>query len=254
MASASGEESNRAVAHINVDTENEDDTDDEDDTFDLYQMEYTTLDEEVLVQLKQNDPTIDKLALCLDFAAAGNIFESNDINWIDEGHHIAKNTHIKVLAIDHLASPAATENTLAFYSAVSQIRTIKHLYIGGLIIGSRDIMKTLSPTFKYNRLRTLNVNLHDDDFTVAGAQHLSKALSKFTSLRKFQFNIEYGGADRLLAKIVTALDKHQNLRELALVGNYIGRNSYIALRQLLQSPTKLESLNLDGNITLVMNG
>lgn len=217
-------------------------------------VNWHTLDGDILLRLKNNDPGITALALV--FMTDGDEdFDALSIDWEKEGRAIADNTRIKSLAFHsnhYIRGDDAIANAKAIYSAVSRNRSIQHLYImDGCLIDIGAAFTILSPLFEHNDLRSLIIS--ENNMNINHIQHLAVALSKCNkqSLRHFAFECchDFGLDDESATIIVNNLQGFHNLRELELTFNNDEdreKKWCVALGNILQNPmSKLEVLSLD---------
>ena len=234
------------------DESNEDDEDSIDD--------FVELDEHTLLLLRNNDPSIANLMLGISFGHSEiGEFDPHDVDWTREADSIANNTHLKSLNVDGFmrhrdeSTRASTEaNVKAFYSAIAQNRSIKHLCVDGCrLIDVKDLLTILLPFFQNNNnLRSFqiaNFQRSPDSIKI-----LSLALSKTKHgcLRKFGLHGRGEISDQLEAKLLYALNGLHNLKKLSLGSNLFGsgREWCVALGDLLNNPnTKLEELDISWN-------
>ena len=72
------------------------------DESDEEEEELLKLNEETLLQLKRNDPSVTALEAYFRFGHSNYCFDANDIDWENEGNCIGENTHLKSLSVDGL--------------------------------------------------------------------------------------------------------------------------------------------------------
>lgn len=217
-------------ADTNDDRENGSNQDDEEISI-YYESDYADetidLDNDVIHQLKQNDPYIKKLDVAIN--VEGSIFhrdlDAKDVDWEEEGSCISKNSQLKSLKVSQWSEFEADEgdedaiedeiaNTKAFYRAVSQNTSIECLWIGGEYIDCEDM----------------------------------SAMVACKSLRKITLDIQRRDGDDDCVSVLTSLN-NQRLRELRLYLNTDNNNErwFTELGNLLESPTtKLVNLELKG--------
>ena len=235
-----------AAPEMKVDDE---DSDDESDSEDEENIELT---EDVMVQLKNNDPNVTKVDIVCDDDDDG-IFDATTIDWEKDGCAISENTHLKVLWTNAWQREDVTEiaNAKAFCRALSKNRSIKHYYMDGCPLGAEDTFTILTPFFKHNiNLRSFTLY---GDFGVRHSQVVMLALAECQSLRKVSLNC--GADDDVAEYLVSSLGAHLNLREVSLYfrngngnGESNGKKWVVALGNILQNHvSKLRTLNLDSN-------
>ena len=235
-----------AAPEMKVDDE---DSDDESDSEDEENIELT---EDVMVQLKNNDPNVTKVNIVCDDDDDG-IFDATTIDWEKDGCAISENTHLKVLWTNAWQREDETEiaNAKAFCRALSKNRSIKHYYMDGCPLGAEDTFTILTPFFKHNiNLRSFTLY---GDFGVRHSQVVMLALAECQSLRKVSLNC--GADDDVAEYLVSSLGAHLNLREVSLYfrngngnGESNGKKWVVALGNILQNHvSKLRTLNLDSN-------
>ena len=165
-----------------------------------------------------------------------------------EDIHLDNNIHLKEIEIDRLyGTDNDNFNTefCSFLSAIARSRSIEKLYIEDLHeshngINPIEVIKALSPLF--------NANLRDVCFdfiiTEREAELLASTLSNSTNklLTKISLYV-LQVSDETAAKIYTALADYK-LIKLEIKGGDVGRKSYAAISNLLQT-TFLKKLKLN---------
>ena len=243
---------NEDAAEMKVDVD--EDSDDECDSEDEDNIELT---EDVMVQLKNNDPTITTVDIFFD-DDDGVYFDATTIDWEKDGSAISDNTHLKAVYTNkwyHYDDETDVANAKAFCRALSKNRSIKRYYMDGCPLDVGETFSLLTPFFKHNtNLRSVTLTLHGD-FDVRNSEVAMSALAECQCLRKVSLHC---GVDNDVAEyLVSSLGAHLNLREVILSfhnsngngdGNNIGKKWIIALGDLLQNHvSKLRTLNLNSN-------
>jgi len=221
----------------------EDDEDYDDDasyrTLSYDDDEWMKVDEDILLRLKRNDPTLNQLEVSLDE-------RDQFVDWEKEGRAISENTHIKYLFV---ANPEDDDtekyisNMKAFYKGLAGNRSVRILTLANLYIGKygEDISTILEPFFEHNNnLRSLDL---------ADAHDLSpKFLLSINNKHIRSIDIDCcGGDDELMAKSISALETYQSLTKLRLNMNNKTTNWIVELGNMLQTTTKLRELILSRN-------
>jgi len=211
-------------------------------------------------QIETERPIIKKLNVLFrnddDSDEEDDNYDANDIDWNQEGvSAITENTYLKSICVNRWQSEVDDEananNAKALLQAVSNNRSIRHFTMNGDIIQSEDMMEVLSPCLQHNNVLTFEVDCFD--LTAKSVLHLSSALSKGKSLRKFTLDNSCGDVgDKLAFQLVASLESHTNLKELKLDFAFDpveGYNYCIKLGNLLrQSLSKLEVLHLNYSV------
>eukprot|EP00984_Skeletonema_dohrnii_P030705 scaffold22420_cov139-Skeletonema_dohrnii-CCMP3373.AAC.2 len=222
------------------------------------------IDEEVLEDIKANDPDWVAFYVTCNGDANPN-FRNHDplsIDWEKEGFAISRSSHRKLLEIRDLQQETdehyfycernqeeRVKNAKAFYKAVAENRSIKHLTIEGNItfgLEMKDTVAILRPFVQSNnKLRSLQLSHFTMD--VRTAQILASALSNCAgSLRIFELKRCDGLTGRAMEKIINAMKVNSNITELSLDENDIDDDVGAVLGDALTT-LSLKSLSLRGD-------
>ena len=165
-----------AAPEMKVDDE---DSDDESDSEDEENIELT---EDVMVQLKNNDPTVTKVDIFFDDDVDG-IFDARTIDWEKDGSAISENKHLKAVYTNKWPHDDETDvaNAKAFCRALSKNRSIKHYEMEGCPLGAVATFTILTPFF------THNTNLHS--FVLHGVCLYSESSRIFASALAMTCNV-----------------------------------------------------------------
>ena len=151
---------NEDAAEMKVDVD--EDSDDECDSEDEDNIELT---EDVMVQLKNNDPTITTVDIFFD-DDDGVYFDATTIDWEKDGSAISDNMHLKAVYTNkwyHYDDETDVANAKAFCRALSKNRSIKRYYMDGCPLDVGETFSLLTPFFKHNtNLRSVTLTLHGD--------------------------------------------------------------------------------------------
>jgi len=176
-------------------------------------------DEDILLRVKENDPTFNELSL---------LIHGRTYDWKRLGEAIRNNTYIKVLTCGGLPF-GLQHNTLfqEFCRGLADNKSIEELRVGCNLLDGM-----LSPFIEQNHnLRTLHVYRgHYQNITV-----LCETLSKSSSLQKFII-AELHFSDEELKDITMALANHPQLTEIDYSKNKVELRGINALSTLLGSP------------------
>ena len=224
------------------------------------------LSEDTLLQLQNNDSSITAVDVLFGQGRGwhplrrSQSFDAFDIDW----SILTGNTHLNALRIGlgrvESSDQSSMDNLEAFYTECAHIRSIESLGIWDTCSpfrrmespfpSSLPLFKTLLPTlFVHNNLIDLTLSWCGVEIDTVSAELLAKSLLSGTKLEKFDLSCQLG--DMFSAEmIVSALEVHDNLRELHLYfgWRHKGTSWYAALGRLLQKSTsKLENLNIAHN-------
>ena len=203
------------------------------------------LNEEVLNQLRNNDPNITSLRV------------QTNIDWIWEQNArcIAENTHIKTLVVNR--GQQSTDFPKSFYNAVGCNNSIRHLFLrlNYCPFDMGEMLRTLMPFFDRNGSKLLSLELHNFEHTPGGYKRvdlLIEALSKCTSLQRFGIESDRFDDqcqfydDESALELLTELVKHPTLRRLGIVLN--NRVKRVNLQDVLPKITMLKNFRLYSGI------
>ena len=248
---------------INIDDESDDDSRGIDEDEEYSAVELT---EDVMLQLKNNDPTVESVDIFFYQEDGEDYFDATSFNWEEDGRAISENTHLKKLYTNYWPHDDETNmlwhslyiaNAQAFCNALSNNRSIKHYEMERCPLESVDETFTLlKPFFKHNtNLQSFvisNVNLQ----LRLNLQTLMSALAECQFLRRISLHCEVND-DESAEYVVSSLGAHPNLRELRLGLHFHngnrnsklpGKRWIIALGNILQNRlSKLRLLSLPYN-------
>jgi len=227
--------------------------DDDDSINEYYNQDipqHTThlLDEEVLGQIKLNDPAITSLAVSW-YEETGY---AQSVNWTVERKAIGYNTQLKRLSLSGLGDNTRSKS---FCIGLSDNQSIEDFIICDselpLVIADESIMATLYPFFAHNNnLKSIEFDECSigDDNTRMLAFSLEKRGNKST-LRKITFWDCSLGGEKVVGELMTALEAYDNLKELSLIEcEFGGKGGFVSLDLLLQKPNcSLEKLYISHN-------
>ena len=230
------------MAAVNIDDESDDECNS------IHEYDGNWLTEDVMVQLKNNDPTIKKVEVFFS-PDDDDFFDAAAIDWERDGSAISENKHLKVLCtkIWNHEIETDTANAKAFCNALSKNRSIKHFIMERCPLEVGETFSLLTPFFKHNKnLRNFELR---SDLCPKSSRSFVSALSECQSLRRISLHsIQCCDDDDSAEYVVSALGAHQNLRELSLEFLLYDKKWVVALGNILNKPlSKLRSLNLDYN-------
>jgi len=202
------------------------------------------LDEEILLKLLSNDPSINCVSIYTNIS---------NFDWLANGSAIGENTCLRSLRVEFGGDDGDDmENLLAFYNAISRNRSIVSLSLQMNPINDAEVVDGLRPFFEHNHnLRRFVVQ--DVEISEEFAQSLVSALSKCKLLQELGI---WGGwhdddynDDAAVLIIDSLLQAQPDLRRLDYNNGIGGSRPCGALSRLLKNPAvRLEELSLDQNL------
>ena len=231
-----------AIPHDNEqDSEYEDYSSDEEESTD---QGHTKLNDESLLQLKNNDPKLTQL----DTDNWNEDSFARKVDWLNYVGTFESNTNLKKLYIDFAREheTAASDyplcsNASAFGSKLSCIRSVEDLYITDIGEYDDKVFASLAPLFEKST-NLIKISLGDCYFSTKSTRLLASALSKQQnkgSLKCFSLFDAYFGDENDVEKadLITALGDYHSLKNLRIRdGGFQGRECHAALANVIRNP------------------
>ena len=201
----------------------------------------------ILRQLKDNDPTFDKLWICnqdqiddeFDFCPTNG----EELGWL--GYYIGKNTTLNELFV-FAVPPVCDAGFEDFRREMGRNKSIRSIQFSNQVEGR--VFRMLDSFFSNNTNLTKFV-VEECELDFDGARQLSLSIGRCNNSLKTITIMSYTGVYGQLANIITSLSMHPQLEHLVLSCMDIdGISECTALATLLQNTTKqLQTLNLQIN-------
>ena len=221
-----------AANRVEQDSEYEEYSSDEEDSTD---QGHIKLNNESLLQLKNNDPKLIQLD-------TDNWKEDSFARKVDS---FEGNTNLKKLYIDFAREHGtATDvplcsNAAAFGNKLSCIRSIEDLNITDIGLYDDKVFASIVPLFEKSS-NLIRIDLADCYFSTKSTRMLASALSKQQnkgSLKCFSLFDAYFGDGNVAAELITALGGYHSLKNLYIKdGGFQGRECHDALAIMLKNP------------------
>lgn len=181
-----------------------------------------TLNDEVITQLKHNDPSVTSVKIIYS--------DVSNVDWGYEGSCISDNIHLEELSVER-GRQTLSIHCIEFFRAIARNRSIQKLSVScDYII---DAVAILSPFIEQNtNLCKITLwNMGD-----RGAEQLAYALSNCPNklLQGVDLNFDFDVGYESSAKVLTALGSYHNLVEISLSSSVGGRDGCIVIGNLLQ--------------------
>ena len=207
----------------------------------------------MMLRIQKNDPTLLEIQIGYNFTpnmssngGVGVFTPSEDIDFVQLGEHIARNTYVESVQFDSTFTTENVSRSDSFFEGLKSNSSIETLSLDGCNVSERTWIRVFH-AFKDRNCSLREISLLNCGLENGHVHVITPTLRHCAGLTELKLS----GAqinNEILTELVSAIVGHEALVTLGLSDNLIGRSGCKLLSSLLKDPQcHLTTLQLNSN-------